>query len=89
MLVYVFSMRAPVTAVANDVFTAVSTCSDSQFSCSNGRCIYHTFECDGQDDCGDESDELKCSKLRSRHVSLFMYDFTSQLSYVHDAALFL
>ncbi|XP_014221207.1 vitellogenin receptor-like isoform X1 [Trichogramma pretiosum] len=32
------------------------------FLCANGRCISHSFKCDSEDDCGDNSDERDCGK---------------------------
>nr|CAD7399348.1 unnamed protein product [Timema cristinae] len=33
------------------------TCSDKEFTCSNGRCIPSHWQCDNEKDCTDESDE--------------------------------
>jgi hypothetical protein len=32
-------------------------CTADEFTCANGRCIQKRWFCDGQDDCGDNSDE--------------------------------
>ena len=32
-------------------------CSKEQFTCQNKKCIEQYFRCDGNDDCGDGSDE--------------------------------
>jgi hypothetical protein len=34
-------------------------CDDIQFKCNNGVCVYRAFVCDGDNDCGDMSDEAK------------------------------
>jgi len=33
-------------------------CSESEFSCTNGRCIAGRWKCDGDHDCSDGSDEV-------------------------------
>ena len=35
-----------------------NSCPQNQFTCSNKRCIAANKICDGNDDCGDDSDEV-------------------------------
>ncbi|EZA49376.1 Sortilin-related receptor [Ooceraea biroi] len=39
-----------------------STCSSNQFACNNGVCIPEFWKCDGDNDCGDSSDEANCNR---------------------------
>lgn len=40
--------------------TEVSTCGLEEFTCKNGKCISSFSRCDGNNDCGDLSDEIGC-----------------------------
>lgn len=56
--------------VKYDCFTATRTCSSSQFTCTSGSCIPLRWQCDGDNDCGDYSDERGCTcKLKSKKKS--------------------
>lgn len=37
-------------------------CSESEFRCDNEQCIPGNWECDNDNDCGDNSDERDCGK---------------------------
>ena len=34
-----------------------------EFACESGKCLYNGYKCDGNDDCGDNSDERDCRKF--------------------------
>ncbi|KAM6962531.1 low-density lipoprotein receptor-like [Aplochiton taeniatus] len=42
------------------LWSVLPACQDSKFRCSNGRCIPSAWECDGNRDCEDGSDEVRC-----------------------------
>ena len=35
-------------------------CNNNQFECATGHCISAWWQCDGDNDCGDNSDEQNC-----------------------------
>ena len=35
-------------------------CEPNEFRCNNNRCAMKIWRCDGDDDCGDNSDESNC-----------------------------
>ncbi|MCJ8734585.1 hypothetical protein PDJAM_G00237040 [Pangasius djambal] len=37
-------------------------CLSSEFSCSNGQCVDHSWRCDHSEDCEDGSDEENCGE---------------------------
>ena len=47
-------------------------CTRNEFMCSNYRCIWKSFYCDGDDDCGDGSDEPRsCGMYTQCHMTKF------------------
>ena len=57
---YIF-VCVQVTASSLDSFPTTAAperfCGRFHFACDNGKCVAETDECDGTDDCGDNSDE--------------------------------
>lgn len=46
-------------------FPSTDGCKDDGFLCRTGRCISQTLKCNGQDDCGDGSDESQCKRCKT------------------------
>lgn len=44
-------------------FLAFHAACPNKFACNSGICISKDLKCDGWNDCGDMSDEMKCRKL--------------------------
>ena len=48
----------------SQVFLTVSECNPfSEMTCNNGRCVTTDVKCDGVNNCGDYTDELKCGGM--------------------------
>ena len=43
-------------------------CRVNDFVCHNGRCLSRAFVCDGNDDCGDLTDETGCAASGSKKL---------------------
>ena len=46
-----------------DNIIVFSVCDFEEFECSNGKCIHISWKCDGDNDCGDFSDEDDCGNM--------------------------
>ena len=38
-------------------------CTDDEFECYDGKCIYGSWECDGYNDCSNWEDEMYCDGI--------------------------
>lgn len=43
-------------------------CDSHEFQCKRGNCINAAWTCDGDDDCGDSSDEENCGKTPGKKI---------------------
>nr|XP_038025305.1 very low-density lipoprotein receptor-like [Anas platyrhynchos] len=57
-----FCLLLALTCLCTAADSARAKCEESQFPCSNGRCIPLLWKCDGDEDCSDGSDESACVK---------------------------
>ncbi|GFS01589.1 low-density lipoprotein receptor [Elysia marginata] len=46
--------------LSRNFYITTSTCAGDRFTCHNGKCTPKSYQCDGEDDCGDSSDEMDC-----------------------------
>lgn len=58
LLIVSFSGREP----------TLPPCTLDEFKCSNGHCVPLPYVCDHNDNCGDLTDELGCSKWQNQTV---------------------
>lgn len=59
---------------------AERTCEPYQFRCKNNRCVPGRWQCDYDNDCGDNSDEDKCGECHSQPGSDARTPSTSAVS---------
>lgn len=58
----------------SDEVGCIRSCSNNQFQCTSGRCIPDHWACDGDNDCGDFSDEnMTCRGGSARKNTRFTF----------------
>ena len=55
-------MRLKLYSGSISYFHLDHVCEDHEYKCTNNKCIHKSFACNGEDDCGDNSDEGKSCK---------------------------
>lgn len=62
----------------------IKGCEPNEKQCRNSKCIQKIWYCDGENDCGDNSDEDQCRKLKTSplYIRFFkLYNKCTDLSY--------
>ena len=54
-------------------------CDNGKYQCNNNKCINASWKCDGEDDCGDNSDEQNCPGKHELHKN---YSNTNKMVFV-------
>ena len=49
------------------------SCAAQEFKCSTDKCIPERFVCDGDDDCGDMSDEQRCNTTTTSGNNILVF----------------
>lgn len=57
----------------SDEVGCMQSCSNTQFQCTSGRCIPADWACDGDNDCGDFSDENTTCRGGPACKSVFLF----------------
>lgn len=61
-------------------FLENTTCKPGDYQCANGQCIAASWQCDGEDDCGDKSDELLCGTFIQEQL-MVVVEFTLEMQH--------
>ena len=59
-------------------FIKIGGCEPKEKQCRNQKCVQKIWWCDGENDCGDNSDEDQCRKLKIINL-LHLYYFIQVL----------